>query len=43
MHALDTQVEIIDQRGAVLEALSGSKDDVAQGIFRVIQQRLIDK
>ncbi len=42
MHALDTQVEIIDPRGVVLEALAGTKEQVSQGIFRIIQQRLID-
>ena len=42
MHALDTQVEIIDPQGNVIEALSGLKEHVAQGIFHVIQQRLID-
>jgi phosphopantothenoylcysteine decarboxylase/phosphopantothenate--cysteine ligase len=41
MHALDTQVEIIDSRGAVLKTLAGSKEQVADGIFRVIQARLI--
>jgi phosphopantothenoylcysteine decarboxylase/phosphopantothenate--cysteine ligase len=41
MRALDTEVEIIDPSGAVVERLAGSKDDVARGIVRVIQQRLI--
>jgi phosphopantothenoylcysteine decarboxylase/phosphopantothenate--cysteine ligase len=40
MHALDTRVEIIDRRGDVLGTLAGSKQDVARGIFRVIQQAL---
>jgi phosphopantothenoylcysteine decarboxylase/phosphopantothenate--cysteine ligase len=43
MHALDTQVEIIDASGAVVQALAGSKEEVANGIFRVIQARLIDR
>jgi phosphopantothenoylcysteine decarboxylase / phosphopantothenate---cysteine ligase len=43
MHALDTQVEVIDPAGNVVEAFSGSKEQVAQGIFRVIGQRLIDR
>lgn len=42
MHALDTHVEIIDPSGAVIGSLSGSKEAVADGIFRVIQERLID-
>ena len=41
MNALETQVEIIDPAGSVVEALSGTKERVAQDIFRVIQQRLI--
>lgn len=41
MHAADTQVEVIDRQGDVLAALAGSKEEVARGIFRVIQQRLI--
>ncbi|HVU89787.1 MAG TPA: phosphopantothenoylcysteine decarboxylase [Pirellulales bacterium] len=41
MHSLDTQVELIDPSGAVVQALSGTKEEVADGIFRVIQERLI--
>lgn len=41
MHAVHTSVEILDRRGAVLETLSGTKYDVADGIARVIQQHLI--
>ncbi|HVY58386.1 MAG TPA: phosphopantothenoylcysteine decarboxylase [Xanthobacteraceae bacterium] len=41
MHSLDTQVEVIDPSGAVVQALSGTKEEVADGIFRVIQERLI--
>lgn len=41
MHALDTQVELIDPTGTVVQALSGTKEEVADGIFRVIQERLI--
>lgn len=41
MNALDTQVEIIDPAGKVVESLAGSKEHVARGIFRVIQERLI--
>jgi phosphopantothenoylcysteine decarboxylase/phosphopantothenate--cysteine ligase len=41
MHSLRNQVEILDRRGQVLELLAGSKEDVARGILRIIQQRLI--
>jgi phosphopantothenoylcysteine decarboxylase / phosphopantothenate---cysteine ligase len=43
MHALDTQVEIIDRTGTVIRTLAGSKEDVAAGIFSLIQARLIEK
>lgn len=42
MHAAHTQVEVIDPTGNVVQAFTGSKEDVADGIFRVIQARLID-
>jgi phosphopantothenoylcysteine decarboxylase/phosphopantothenate--cysteine ligase len=42
MHSLDNHVEIMSRDGQVLETLSGPKEDVARGIFAVIQQRLID-
>jgi phosphopantothenoylcysteine decarboxylase/phosphopantothenate--cysteine ligase len=42
MDALDTKVEVLDRHGEVVESLSGSKEEVARGIFRVIQKRLID-
>lgn len=41
MNALENQVEILDRSGAVLESISGTKFDVASGILRMIQQRLI--
>ncbi len=41
MHALENHVEILDREGTVLEALSGPKEDVARGIFAVIERRLI--
>ena len=41
MESLNNQVEIIDNRGRLVESLAGSKDDVARGIFRIVQQRLI--
>lgn len=43
MHSLDNSVEIIDPQGHVLEALSGPKEEVARGIFAVIESRLIAK
>jgi len=41
MNALENQVEIIDDAGELVERLEGSKDDVARGILRIIQSRLI--
>jgi len=41
MHALDTHVEILAPEGEVLAVLAGGKLQVARGIFRVIQERLI--
>ncbi|REK09083.1 MAG: phosphopantothenoylcysteine decarboxylase [Planctomycetota bacterium] len=41
MHSLDNHVEIIDHEGTVLQTLSGRKEDVARGIFAVIEERLI--
>ncbi len=43
MNARETNVEIIDPTGAVVQSLAGSKEEVADGIFRVIQARLITK
>ena len=43
MHAPDTQVEIIDPQGHVLQSLAGPKEDVARGIFAVIESRLIER
>jgi phosphopantothenoylcysteine decarboxylase/phosphopantothenate--cysteine ligase len=43
MNSLDNDVEIIDPAGSVVEAVSGSKEHVAERIFAVIQQRLIDR
>jgi len=43
MNARETNVEIIDPTGAVVQSLSGTKEEVADGIFRVIQARLIAK
>jgi phosphopantothenoylcysteine decarboxylase/phosphopantothenate--cysteine ligase len=41
MNAADNQVEILDPRGEVVQSLAGPKEDVARGVFRVIEQRLI--
>jgi phosphopantothenoylcysteine decarboxylase/phosphopantothenate--cysteine ligase len=37
----ETEVEVIDARGTVVGSFSGSKTEVAQDVFRVIQERLI--
>lgn len=41
MDALATRVEILAKSGETLASLAGSKEDVAQGIFAVIEQRLV--
>lgn len=41
MHALENNVEIIDPAGTVIKTLSGPKEEVARGIFAVIEERLI--
>jgi len=41
MHATDNQVEIMDRGGQVIESLSGPKEDVARGIFAVIERLLM--
>ncbi len=41
IHAADTCVEILGKDGEVLGSFSGSKSDVAQNIFNVIQRHLI--
>jgi len=43
MNAIDTRVEVLDRSGAIVQTLAGSKEEVADGIFRVIQARLIDR
>lgn len=43
MHALETSVEILDRSGQVLASLAGRKEEVAQGIFAVIESRLIER
>jgi phosphopantothenoylcysteine decarboxylase/phosphopantothenate--cysteine ligase len=41
MDATDNQVEVFDRSGATVASLSGTKERVAAGILRVIQQRLM--
>jgi phosphopantothenoylcysteine decarboxylase/phosphopantothenate--cysteine ligase len=43
MHALENNVEIIDRKGDVIQTLAGPKEDVARGIFTVIEERLIGR
>jgi phosphopantothenoylcysteine decarboxylase/phosphopantothenate--cysteine ligase len=43
MDAPDNQVEVLDKRGTVVAAASGSKEAVAREILRVIQQQLIER
>jgi phosphopantothenoylcysteine decarboxylase / phosphopantothenate---cysteine ligase len=41
MHATKTRIEVLDKEGELLGALVGTKAEVARGIFRIIDQRLI--
>jgi phosphopantothenoylcysteine decarboxylase / phosphopantothenate---cysteine ligase len=41
MNSRRNQVEIIDRRGSLIDALAGPKEEVARGILQVIQRRLI--
>jgi phosphopantothenoylcysteine decarboxylase / phosphopantothenate---cysteine ligase len=41
--AANNQVEVLDRAGAVIAGLAGSKESVARGILRAIQERLIEK
>jgi phosphopantothenoylcysteine synthetase/decarboxylase len=41
IHARDTAVEVLDPDGNVLASLSGAKDQVAEEVFGLIQERLI--
>ncbi len=43
MHALENHVEILDRQGNVLSTLAGPKEDVARGIFAVIEERLVER
>jgi phosphopantothenoylcysteine decarboxylase/phosphopantothenate--cysteine ligase len=42
MNSRRNQVEIIDRRGDLIDALAGPKEEVARGILQVIQRRLIE-
>jgi hypothetical protein len=42
MQSLENDVEIMDDEGAVIARIAGPKEEVARGIFAVIQERLID-
>jgi phosphopantothenoylcysteine decarboxylase/phosphopantothenate--cysteine ligase len=42
MNAVENSVEVIDPSGDVVEAFEGGKQDVARGILRIIQRRLVD-
>ena len=41
IHGRDTAVEVLDRDGRVLASLSGGKEQVAEEVFRIIDQRLI--
>lgn len=41
MDALTNQVEVLDRAGEVVEALKGTKEEVAEGILAIIDQKLI--
>lgn len=41
MDALDNEVQIFDRSGEVIAEIAGSKEIVARGILKVIQERLI--
>jgi len=41
IHAHDTQVEVLDGEGRVLAFLSGTKEEVARALFRILDERLI--
>jgi phosphopantothenoylcysteine decarboxylase/phosphopantothenate--cysteine ligase len=41
MNALDNTVEVISPSGEVLAALSGSKAEVARGVLRLVDDRLV--
>ncbi|MEX0867292.1 MAG: phosphopantothenoylcysteine decarboxylase [Pirellulales bacterium] len=42
MHSLNNEVEVLDRAGNVLVEIAGAKEYVAERIFAIIQERLID-
>jgi phosphopantothenoylcysteine decarboxylase/phosphopantothenate--cysteine ligase len=43
MHSAENDVEILDRTGDVIARFSGPKEEVARGIFGVIEERLIGR
>lgn len=43
MHSAETEVEILDPQGKVVDSLTGPKADVSDGILEAIQNRCIDR
>ncbi len=41
MHSLENDVEVLDPDSEVIERIAGPKEDVARGILRIIEERLI--
>jgi phosphopantothenoylcysteine decarboxylase / phosphopantothenate---cysteine ligase len=41
MNSRRNQVEMIDRKGSLIDALAGPKEEVARGILQVIQKRLV--
>ena len=41
--ATDNQVEVLDAAGKVVATLAGSKENVATGILKIVQERLIQR
>lgn len=41
IHSRQTRVEVLDRRGTVLASFAGTKEQAAEGIFRIIEERLI--
>ncbi len=43
MHSLENDVEVLDPDSELIERIAGPKEDVARGILRIIEERLIRK
>jgi len=41
MDSLDNRVEVLDRAGQTAASLAGSKEEVARGILRVVEERLV--